>query len=86
MTFKRNLLTLSVLAGAILLTSAPGWAAPAPQGKPAAHSHQHGKQVAGKVVVYTCPMDPDVVSDKPGRCPKCKMNLEKTEMKPASKK
>lgn len=24
---------------------------------------------------YTCPMDPDVVSDKPGRCPKCGMGL-----------
>ena len=26
-------------------------------------------------VTYTCPMDPEVVSDKPGKCPKCKMNL-----------
>lgn len=24
---------------------------------------------------YTCPMHPDVVSDKPGKCPKCGMNL-----------
>jgi RND family efflux transporter MFP subunit len=28
-------------------------------------------------VVYICPMDKDVVSDKPGRCPKCGMNLVK---------
>jgi hypothetical protein len=27
-------------------------------------------------VVYTCPMDPEVVSDQPGRCPKCGMKLE----------
>jgi RND family efflux transporter MFP subunit len=25
---------------------------------------------------YTCPMDPEVISDTPGKCPKCGMNLE----------
>lgn len=30
-------------------------------------------------VIYICPMDKDVVSDKPGKCPKCGMNLVKTE-------
>ena len=25
--------------------------------------------------VYTCPMDPDLSSDKPGKCPKCGMDL-----------
>lgn len=33
--------------------------------------------------VYTCPMHPEVISDKPGDCPKCGMPLE---LKPASKK
>jgi len=28
-------------------------------------------------VVYICPMDKDVVSDKPGKCPKCGMDLVK---------
>ncbi len=27
--------------------------------------------------MYTCPMDTDVHSDKPGKCPKCGMELEK---------
>lgn len=26
-------------------------------------------------VQYTCPMHPEVVSDKPGKCPKCGMAL-----------
>jgi YHS domain-containing protein len=30
--------------------------------------------------VYTCPMHPEVQSDKPGKCPKCGMNLEKKAM------
>lgn len=27
------------------------------------------------IVVYTCSMHPDILSDKPGKCPKCGMNL-----------
>ena len=30
--------------------------------------------------VYTCPMHPDVKSDKPGKCPKCGMKMEKKMM------
>jgi len=29
--------------------------------------------------VYTCPMHPDVMTDDPGRCPKCAMTLIKTK-------
>jgi len=32
------------------------------------------QEVAG--ITYTCPMHPEVVSDEPGKCPKCGMNLE----------
>ncbi|MDQ7826971.1 MAG: heavy metal-binding domain-containing protein [Candidatus Eremiobacteraeota bacterium] len=34
-----------------------------------------GVKKAGKLV-YSCPMHPEVVSDKPGKCPKCGMSLE----------
>lgn len=26
-------------------------------------------------IIYTCPMHPEVISDKPGKCPKCGMDL-----------
>ena len=35
--------------------------------------------------IYTCPMHPEVQSDKPGKCPKCGMNLEKKKIKVAVK-
>lgn len=33
-----------------------------------------GVTVAG-AVTYTCSMHPEVLSDKPGKCPKCQMDL-----------
>jgi len=39
---------------------------------------QQKKTVSAKVV-YTCPMHPEVLKDKPGKCPKCGMNLVKKE-------
>ncbi len=32
---------------------------------------------------YTCPMHPDVISDKPGKCPKCNMELVQVDMESA---
>jgi hypothetical protein len=36
--------------------------------------------------VYVCPMDKDVVSSKPGKCPKCGMDLQKTTLLKTEKK
>jgi transcription initiation factor IIE alpha subunit len=30
--------------------------------------------------VYTCPMHPEIITDKPGKCPKCGMTLEKKKV------
>ena len=42
-------------------------------------NHQQ-KMTKSKGVKYTCTMHPEVVMDKPGKCPKCGMTLVK--MKP----
>lgn len=39
------------------------------------NNKRRGK-LAAPGVLYTCPMDPEVISDKPGACPKCGMALE----------
>lgn len=43
-------------------------------------SDQQQKKDTVAKVSYTCPMHPDVIQDKPGKCPKCKMNLVKKEV------
>ena len=56
--------TLSVLAGALVLGGLAAQPADAANAKPA-HNHPH----AAAKAIYVCPMDPQVISDKPGRCP-----------------
>ncbi len=69
MTSKSNLIAATLMAAALF-----GSLLTSCQGK--------GKEEAK--VQYECPMHPDQVSDKPGTCPVCKMDLvekkaEKTE-------
>lgn len=35
---------------------------------------------------YTCEMHPEVISDKPGKCPKCGMNLVPVQPQPTPQK
>jgi flagellar basal body-associated protein FliL len=57
----------------------------------AAYSFEKNTSSAGSSVTdstvtktYTCPMHPEVISDKPGSCPKCGMDLELKEDKDKS--
>ncbi len=34
-----------------------------------------GNTTPAASITYTCPMHPEVISDKPGKCPKCGMEL-----------
>ncbi len=40
------------------------------------HGHGQGGAAATEPVRYVCPMDPEIVRDAPGACPKCGMALE----------
>ncbi len=57
-----------ILAGGLLLSGCKG-------GTPEPEKGSATNQVQG--AEYTCPMHPEVLSDRPGKCPQCGMNLEK---------
>jgi len=48
------------------------------RGQPSGLSRRQptGIASAGEGTQYTCPMHPEVISDRPGDCPKCGMALE----------
>ncbi|MEO3480564.1 heavy metal-binding domain-containing protein [Phaeobacter sp. CAU 1743] len=52
---------------------------PEDRSNPADHAHAGHAEDAGGAGAYTCPMHPEVISDTPGKCPKCGMNLVKAE-------
>ena len=49
------------------------------------HKQQQHKDVA-KVDTYTCTMHPEVITHKPGKCPKCGMTLVKVNAKKVEEK
>lgn len=42
---------------------------------PSSMSHQGDDRKSSKKTQYTCSMHPEIISDKPGKCPKCGMEL-----------
>ena len=68
--------TTLIVILALLFTIANGQEMPA---------HKHGADSTGAKVksiklvsLYVCPMHPEVKSENPGKCPKCKMDLVKS--------
>lgn len=71
------LVTLSIMVGIGPFSSQNAWACGPSSGCSANHeSHGGGHAKKGTTVTYTCPMHPEVTSDRPGKCPKCGMLLE----------
>jgi len=65
----KNVFLAILMSGSIILAACNGSAT-----RPASTT---GEQIK---IVYTCPMDTQVVQDKPGKCPICGMNLVKKEI------
>ena len=74
-----------LMAIAILFSATAVFAAP---NHPVADTTKTKKVKPAAKVQYTCTMHPEVLSDKPGKCPKCGMTLVKktdAKKKPAEK-
>ncbi|MBI5366119.1 MAG: efflux RND transporter periplasmic adaptor subunit [Planctomycetes bacterium] len=65
--------TFRIPLGRVDLAVEPAGAAAAPNGAPPEAPAAAASAPAAEV--WTCPMDPEVVSDRPGDCPKCGMHL-----------
>ena len=62
-----------LVVGLVLAGCASKPAAQAPESRLSAPAG--APSTAPTAAVYTCPMHPEVVSDEPGKCPECGMNL-----------
>src|SRR5579871_1536527 len=64
-------------AGSLASAPSPAPAPPAPSEAPEKTDATADAGVPNKpgATLYTCPMHPEVISDKPGKCPKCGMTL-----------
>ncbi|MEK9138941.1 MAG: heavy metal-binding domain-containing protein [Bacteroidota bacterium] len=78
---RSNLVLVALVAGVVSLGFANDSAVQADQKKEP--STTQPKEVAK--AKYTCPMHPQVVSEKSGKCPTCGMDLVKKKAKPSRK-
>ena len=71
----RHIVTMAGLMAAMAVTVAGCGRSGASGNEPAPSAPAPTGANYGQTAAYTCPMHPEVVSDKPGRCPKCGMDL-----------
>jgi hypothetical protein len=76
MKFLRGLI-LPLLAAVLVFTVAGLYSVPTVT----AHKERSAQSKKPAQFHYVCPMHEDITSKKPGKCPKCKMKLEKKQIK-----
>jgi len=69
---KKKLLFSIILAAGLTLGNFSGY-------QVNGQTPAQGKSMKQQTVKYTCPMHPEIRSDKEGKCPKCGMDLIKVE-------
>ncbi|OKY75845.1 MAG: hypothetical protein BM485_05775 [Desulfobulbaceae bacterium DB1] len=79
-TGKRNRLLMVVVI--LVLAVAVGTGLMLRLGGSPAHDHDAEKNTAAEQQQYTCPMHPEIITDEPGQCPICGMDLVKIEAVP----
>lgn len=67
MKTKVYVIAMALLAGSFVFTACGGGSS----------SKASTEKAIAQKEVYSCEMHPEVISDKPGKCPKCGMELTK---------
>jgi hypothetical protein len=74
----KKLILIAFFGIGMILTSG---SSPFSNGKSGCPADQEQKKDSTVKTVYTCPMHAEIVQDKPGKGPKCGMNLTAKEVK-----
>ena len=77
---KLSVVVVGVIAGLLGLGMSSSSPDQSPQKKGVGNAKTKTSQTT-----YTCPMHPEVVSNKPGKCSKCGMSLQKKRPSPIRK-
>lgn len=76
---KTNKIQISVLAYILVIVTAISLSVVSCSGRATKHEAVEYKVKSTVQEYYTCSMHPEIRSDKPGKCPKCGMELVKAD-------